>query len=130
MKKLVLVGTLFILTSCSMMGKGHNHDFTEHKEHAHAKKCGHESIKHGDHTDYVHDGQYHQVMNNGKVAIHGTTKDGKGKLASSKHAHQHKQSCGHEKIKHGNHVDYIHDGEYHREHKGHVDLHGDDKDSN
>ncbi|MFF9494431.1 hypothetical protein [Streptomyces flaveolus] len=33
----------------------------EHAEHAHAhgEGCGHVTVPHGDHTDYVHDGHRH-----------------------------------------------------------------------
>ena len=29
--------------------------------HKHGPGCGHESVKHEDHTDYKHDGHYHKV---------------------------------------------------------------------
>lgn len=28
-------------------------------EHVHGPDCGHESVQHGDHVDYVHDGHRH-----------------------------------------------------------------------
>jgi zinc transport system permease protein len=35
------------------------HIITDQHEHAHAPRCGHPAVKHGDHVDYVHDGHLH-----------------------------------------------------------------------
>jgi hypothetical protein len=37
------------------------------------------------------------------------------------HDHQHGTTCGHTAIRHGDHIDYVHDGHLHREHGAHVD---------
>jgi hypothetical protein len=37
------------------------------------------------------------------------------------HAHRHGPDCGHKTVQHGDHVDYVHDGHYHRVHGDHVD---------
>ena len=37
------------------------------------------------------------------------------------HEHQHGEYCGHKAIKHGDHIDYVHDGHLHRIHGKHVD---------
>jgi len=29
--------------------------------HKHGDSCGHKPVKHGDHTDYEHDGHFHRV---------------------------------------------------------------------
>jgi hypothetical protein len=39
------------------------------------------------------------------------------------HPHQHGPECGHTAIKHGDHVDYLHDGHLHHMHGDHVDEH-------
>ncbi|OSI15250.1 hypothetical protein [Neisseria dumasiana] len=39
------------------------------------------------------------------------------------HEHVHGSGCGHTAIKHGDHVDYLHDGHLHHEHNGHYDEH-------
>jgi zinc transport system permease protein len=39
-------------------------------------------------------------------------------------AHVHGPSCGHESIRHGDHVDYLVDGHLHHPHEGHCDDHG------
>lgn len=37
------------------------------------------------------------------------------------HPHVHGENCGHEAVKHGDHVDYLHYGHRHRAHEGHWD---------
>ena len=37
------------------------------------------------------------------------------------HSHKHSANCGHTAIKHGTHVDYVHDGHLHHEHENHYD---------
>lgn len=39
------------------------------------------------------------------------------------HPHQHGPACGHTAIKHGDHLDYLHDGHLHHPHGDHVDEH-------
>ncbi len=39
------------------------------------------------------------------------------------HAHVHGEHCGHTKIKHGDHTDYLHDGHMHHKHGDHYDEH-------
>ena len=39
------------------------------------------------------------------------------------HDHQHGPGCGHIAIKHGDHIDYLHDGHLHHMHGDHVDEH-------
>lgn len=37
------------------------------------------------------------------------------------HDHQHGETCGCKSVKHGDHVDYVHDGHLHRIHGNHMD---------
>lgn len=37
------------------------------------------------------------------------------------HDHVHGGSCGHTKLRHADHSDFVHDGHLHRTHDGHVD---------
>jgi len=37
------------------------------------------------------------------------------------HAHVHGPDCGHASVRHGDHVDYFHEGHVHREHDDHWD---------
>lgn len=39
------------------------------------------------------------------------------------HPHTHGPGCGHTAVKHGDHVDYLHDGCLHHPHGDHVDEH-------
>lgn len=39
------------------------------------------------------------------------------------HSHQHGPACGHTAIKHGDHVDYLHDGHLHHQANGVVEEH-------
>jgi hypothetical protein len=39
------------------------------------------------------------------------------------HDHVHSESCGHTRIQHEGHVDYVHDGCLHSEHDAHYDEH-------
>jgi len=39
------------------------------------------------------------------------------------HDHQHGPNCGHTAVRHGDHIDYLHDGHLHHPHGDHVDEH-------
>jgi len=39
------------------------------------------------------------------------------------HSHEHGDACGHTAVRHGDHVDYVHDGHRHAVHGGHYDEH-------
>lgn len=39
------------------------------------------------------------------------------------HDHKHGADCGHTAVKHGDHVDYLHDGHRHAKHGDHWDEH-------
>ncbi len=41
----------------------------------------------------------------------------------TEHHHQHGPDCGHVAVRHGDHVDYVHDGHRHAEHGAHYDEH-------
>ena len=41
----------------------------------------------------------------------------------TEHSHQHGPECGHVAVRHGDHVDYVHDGHRHAEHGAHYDEH-------
>ncbi|MFD7157863.1 metal ABC transporter permease [Kribbella sp. NPDC059898] len=44
-------------------------------------------------------------------------------VVSAGHPHAHNQECGHKKVEHGDHVDYVHDGHLHAAHGDHWDEH-------
>lgn len=39
------------------------------------------------------------------------------------HPHQHSETCGHPTVRHGDHVDHVHDGHLHARHHDHYDEH-------
>ncbi|MET9275810.1 metal ABC transporter permease [Kribbella sp. NPDC003557] len=44
-------------------------------------------------------------------------------VVSAGHPHAHNPECGHKKVEHGDHVDYVHDGHLHAAHGDHWDEH-------
>lgn len=100
-------------------------------DHQHKEGCGHMSVKHGDHTDYLHDGHLHHVHGD-HVDEHSlcesecnTSSCTPGHASCSHDAsHQHGSDCGHAAIPHGDHVDYLVDGHLHSPCQGHCDNHG------
>lgn len=44
-------------------------------------------------------------------------------VVTDEHEHAHGQKCGHAKVEHGDHVDYVHDGHLHAAHGDHWDEH-------
>ncbi|SDI15941.1 hypothetical protein [Nonomuraea jiangxiensis] len=96
---------------------------TEHRQHGghthgHGPGCGHVSIPHGDHVDYVHDGCMHRIHED-----HVDECGPKSHVTHQGHEHQHGPECGHVAVPHGDHVDYVHDGHRHASHEGHWDDH-------
>lgn len=108
-----------------------SHDIHESHDHAHGPGCGHKTIRHGDHEDYLHDGHLHHVHGD-HVDEHRLAVDAKNPDACTPaHAcsghgkeHAHGPGCGHEAVRHGDHTDYVVDGHLHRHHDGHCDDHG------
>ncbi len=103
----------------------------DHHDHEHGPGCGHTAIRHGDHVDYLHDGELHH-HGAGGVELH-TLEVGAANQAgcTSDHAcgdheagHAHGPGCGHESVPHGDHVDYLVGGHLHRPHGDHCDHHG------
>ncbi len=92
-------------------------------DHVHGPKCGHKAVKHGDHTDYIHDGHYH-AQHDTHVDDHGILKTSTDACAQhAGHEHKHGAKCGHKSVKHDTHVDYQHDGHMHTAHNDHTDEH-------
>ncbi len=104
----------------------------EHHDHVHGPSCGHTGVVHGNHVDYLHDGQLHHQTDADQVEEHlieisATNPDQcTAGHACSGHAagHVHGPGCGHEPVPHGDHVDYLVDGHLHHQHGDHCDDHG------
>lgn len=97
-----------------------------HPEHVHGENCGHTAIRHGDHIDYLVEGELHHP--HGDHCHAHTLEVNKTNPAECNQVHScgnhiHGPDCGHEAIKHGDHVDYIVDGRLHHQHDGHCDDH-------
>lgn len=99
--------------------------------HTHASGCGHVAIQHDGHTCYLHDGHLHHVHGDHHDE-HAIAVGGQNAMACtpdhscSGHVkgHVHSAGCGHERVPHGDHVDYLVDGHLHHAHGPHCDDHG------
>lgn len=98
-----------------------------HPEHTHGPGCGHTAIKHGDHIDYIHDGHLHcpheDHYHEHVIEVSETNPDGCHPIECDSN-HIHGPGCGHERVPHGDHFDYLVDGRLHHVHDGHCDDHG------
>jgi hypothetical protein len=99
--------------------------------HVHGPKCGHTAVRHDGHTDYLHDGHMH-YLHGDHVDDHRIPAGGNNPAACTpkhdcgahKADHTHGPNCGHERVPHGDHVDYLVQGHLHHPHDGHCDDHG------
>ncbi|GDX61481.1 MAG: hypothetical protein ITD42_04390 [Nitrosospira sp.] len=107
-----------------------SHTHSDHS-HQHGPDCGHLSIKHNDHIDYLHAGHLHH-LHEGCVEEHALEVNiTNPSICTPTHAcsghdktHVHGPNCGHAAIPHGDHIDYLVAGHLHRPHDGHCDHHG------
>jgi hypothetical protein len=99
--------------------------------HVHGPNCGHTAVRHGDHTDFLHDGHLHHMhgdhVDEHTIEVSTTNPDRctpQQRCGAHDQAHLHGPGCGHEAVPHGNHVDYLVEGHLHHPHDGHCDDHG------
>jgi hypothetical protein len=95
--------------------------------HHHGPNCGHTTIRHEGHVDYLHDGvlehvegdhvDEHVIPVTSTNPVHCTPE-----MRCS--GHEHGPNCGHEPIPHGDHIDYVVNGRLHHPHGDHCDDHG------
>eukprot|EP00826_Nyctotherus_ovalis_P065355 TRINITY_DN9605_c0_g1_i18.p1 TRINITY_DN9605_c0_g1~~TRINITY_DN9605_c0_g1_i18.p1 ORF type:complete len:152 (+),score=2.37 TRINITY_DN9605_c0_g1_i18:971-1426(+) len=122
-----------------------------HLCHIHGEFCGHPTIVHDNHIDFVCDGELHFVSRSGavyphKLAVTDTNPAhckfldfslddeprGEGKIgylpwekkAEMEIWHRHSVSCGHPRVIHGDHIDYLVNGRLEYPHEDHIDDHG------
>lgn len=102
-----------------------------HPQHAHihGEGCGHAAIRHGDHIDYLHDGCLHTMhgdhVDECRIEVSARNPDGCAAVAEGHPGgHLHGEGCGHERVPHGDHLDYLVDGRLHHPHGDHCDDHG------
>ena len=95
-------------------------------DHKHGSGCGHKAVQHDDHTDYLHDNHLHFVHGehtDEHVLTHeaGCTP---GHSCEGGDTHKHGDNCGHERVPHLDHMDFVVGGHLHHQHEGHCDHHG------
>ena len=95
-----------------------SHDVHTDHTHVHGPSCGHASVQHDDHVDYLHDGHAHHLHGD-----HYDEHDVSAHLTAEAHDHVHSSDCGHATVQHGDHVDYVHGEHRHAEHGDHYDEH-------
>jgi hypothetical protein len=107
------------------------HKIHEAHSHVHGEGCGHTAIKHGGQIGYLHDGCLHSPhgdhYDEHVIEVSAANPDGctPGHACGGHEAnHVHGEGCGHERVPHGDHVDYLVDGHLHHVHSGHCDDHG------
>lgn len=92
--------------------------------HTHGQQCGHTAILHDDHVDYLHDGHLHSPRGSEydehTIAVSGVNP---ATCAPMVCGCDH-EAEGHEKVPHGDHIDYLCGGQLHHRHSDHCDDHG------
>lgn len=95
----------------------------DHK-HVHSENCGHTRIQHDGHTDYLHDGHLHSAheghYDEHVIEISAANPDVCAPISCTC-GHE---ECGHERVPHGDHEDFLVDGRLHHKHGDHCDDHG------
>jgi hypothetical protein len=106
------------------------HHTHEGHSHEHGPNCGHTAVRHDGHTDYLHDGCLHHphgdhVDEHSFAVNQDNPSDCTPDFRTGHDAgHTHGRDCGHEAVPHGDHVDYLVDGQLHHPHGDHCDNHG------
>jgi hypothetical protein len=111
-----------------------NHARHDDHAHVHGPGCGHSSIEHEGHRDYLHDGHLHHVLGDKieehrlsvSAGVHGNPGSCTPGHSCMGHemAHRHGPGCGHDGVPHGDHVDYVVGGHLHHPCHEHCDDHG------
>jgi len=128
MKKILF---LFVPIALVAAGCATHSQHAQAHPHQHGTSCGHATVQHDGHTDYLDNGHLHQVhgshVDDHTIAVsaanpdqctpgHGTNEQPAG--------HVHNATCGHAAVPHGDHTDYIVNGHLHQPHGDHCDNHG------
>jgi len=91
--------------------------------HQHGPNCGHKFVPHGNHLDYLNESGLLECESGiHPVSVSEKNPDICKPVVSSNHVHG--PDCGHEKVMHGDHVDYLVDGRLEHPHGDHNDNHG------
>jgi hypothetical protein len=100
--------------------------FTHSSEHPHihGQQCGHLAVEHEGHVDYLHDGHLHfqhgDHYDEHAIGVNGVNPAACAPLACT----CDHQALGHQQVPHGDHDDYLCEGQLHHCHGDHCDNHG------
>ncbi|MGD0674084.1 MAG: hypothetical protein ABSC94_01615 [Polyangiaceae bacterium] len=108
-----------------------DHKSHQRQLHTHGPGCGHATIDHRGHTDYLREGHLDHV-HGAHVESHSVDVDEmNGAACTPAHAcgahaanHEHGPTCEHVAVRHGDHVDYAVNGHLHHPCDKHCDDHG------
>lgn len=108
-----------------------DHQQHQNHDHRHGAGCGHKTVQHGDHSDYLHEGHMHHAhadhIDECSVSVSADNPESctqSHNCGGHDQGHTHTANCGHEAIPHGHHTDYLVGGHLHHPHSGHCDDHG------
>lgn len=92
--------------------------------HIHGQQCGHVAVEHAGHIDYLHDGHLHfqHGSHYDEHCIEVSAENPAG-CAPVTCTCDH-QALGHPQVPHGDHTDYLCEGQLHHCHGDHCDDHG------
>lgn len=92
--------------------------------HIHGRQCGHLIVEHEGHVDYLHEGHLHfqhgDHYDEHAIAVNDANPAACAPVAC---ACDH-QALGHPQVPHGDHDDYLCEGQLHHRHGDHCDNHG------
>lgn len=129
MKKLLLLTACVSFSGCSFVAS-HDGEMHAAHSHTHATDCGHATLAHADHMDYLHDGHMHHAhmdhVDEHVIAVSAEFPAEENAAKASDHAeHMHTDAeAQHAMIPHGDHTDFLHEGHLHHVHGDHIDEHG------
>jgi hypothetical protein len=93
--------------------------------HQHSEACGHTQIMHQGHIDFLHqDHLHHRHEDHWDQCVIEVSDKNPDECREMECGCTHNEDCGHEKIPHGDHMDYLVNGRLHHVHDGHCDDHG------
>lgn len=123
---------LLVAGGVMIAGTAHAHEIVhQNHDHAHGVSCGHMAIEHEGHVDYLHDGHMHSEhgshADEHAISVSSANPSSENLVAKVDHNNTHRHGSdgeAHMTVQHGDHIDYIHDGELHFSHGDHVDNHG------
>ncbi len=100
-------------------------------DHVHDANCGHTTIRRGNDIAYLHDGHMHAGHGDHYDCVAVEVSSRNPDSCTPEHAcdqhdrrHSHGANCGHERVPHGDHVDYLVGNHLHHAHGSHCDDHG------